>query len=172
MMVVDTSVWIDFFNGRQTPQSVYLRDSADRPQIIVGDLILCEVYPSLLVFRFSFFVTRCSIILNEKRKTENAKPFCILQGFRQEKDFHASRELLLSFHYRDMVGQSLALEAARHYRALRARGITVRKTIDVLIGTFCLINDFELLHDDRDFDPMETHLGLRVVRLDDGDTHS
>jgi len=138
MMVVDSSVWIDFFNGRQTPQSVYLRDSADRPQIVVGDLILCEV----------------------------------LQGFRQEKDFHASRELLLSFHYRDMVGQSLALEAARHYRALRARGITVRKTIDVLIGTFCLINDFELLHDDRDFDPMETHLGLRVVRLDDRDTHS
>ncbi len=137
-MVVDSSVWIDFFNGRETQQSVYLRDLADRARIVVGDLILCEV----------------------------------LQGFRQEKDFQSTRELLLSFHYRDMVGQVVALEAARHYRTLRGRGITVRKTIDVLIGTFCLMNDFELLHDDRDFDPMETHLGLRVVRLDDGDTDS
>ncbi len=43
--------------------------------------------------------------------------------------------------------------------------MTVRKTIDVLIGTFCLRNDFPLLHDDRDFDPMEKHLGLKAVRL-------
>ncbi|WP_295384018.1 PIN domain nuclease [uncultured Thiodictyon sp.] len=132
MMVVDSSVWIDYFNGRQTQQTLYLRDKADRSLIVVGDLILCEV----------------------------------LQGFRHDKDFQAARRLLLSFRYLDMVGQGVALEAARHYRALRARGVTVRKTIDVLIGTFCLENDFELLHDDRDFDPMETHLGLRVACLE------
>lgn len=130
MMLVDSSVWIDYFNGRATPQTLYLRDRANRTGIIVGDLILCEV----------------------------------LQGFRVDKDFQAARDLLLGFHYRNMVGQEVALEAARGYRALRAHGITVRKTIDMLIGTFCLLNDLDLLHDDRDFDPMEAHLGLRVVR--------
>jgi predicted nucleic acid-binding protein len=66
-----------------------------------------------------------------------------------------------------MVGPRVAVASARNYRALRSRGATVRKTIDVIIGTFCLLNGHRLLHCDRDFDPMERHLGLEVVRASD-----
>jgi predicted nucleic acid-binding protein len=62
------------------------------------------------------------------------------------------------------VGKDIALRAAQNYRKLRKSGTTVRKTIDVIIATFCIENDFDLLHNDRDFDPMERLLGLRVRR--------
>ncbi len=62
-----------------------------------------------------------------------------------------------------MVGRAVALAAARNYRRLRDRGVTVRKTIDVLIGTFCLAGGHVLLHRDRDFVPLVEHCGLRVV---------
>lgn len=62
-----------------------------------------------------------------------------------------------------MLDGSLAVQAARNYRSLRARGITVRKTIDMIIGTFCIVGSHVLLHDDRDFDPMAAHLGLLVA---------
>ena len=65
--------------------------------------------------------------------------------------------------FQAMVGREVALDSARNYRRLRARGISVRKTINVMIGTFCINNGHRLLHADRDFDPMEHHLGLRVV---------
>lgn len=129
MLLVDSSVWIDFFNGKSTPETLYLRDQADRSLIAVGDLILCEV----------------------------------LQGFRHEKEYQAAHELLSSFHYFDLAGQSIALQAAQNYRTLRKRGVTVRKTIDVLIGTFCIANGLQLLHADRDFDPLEQYLGLQVM---------
>ncbi|MFI4914324.1 MAG: PIN domain-containing protein, partial [Steroidobacterales bacterium] len=64
----------------------------------------------------------------------------------------------------DLVGTQVALIAADHYRRLRARGITVRKTIDVLIGSYCILHGHDLLHCDRDFDALEKHLGLRVMR--------
>jgi len=63
-----------------------------------------------------------------------------------------------------MLGRDIALASAQNYRKLRAAGVTVRKTIDVMIATFCIENDHTLLHADRDFDPMEMHLGLRVLR--------
>jgi len=63
-----------------------------------------------------------------------------------------------------MVGREVAVDSARNYRRLRARGVSVRKSIDVMIGTFCINNGHQLLHADRDFDPMERYLGLRVVR--------
>lgn len=126
MIVVDTSVWVDYFNGAATPKTDLLDDLLGRERIITGDLILAE----------------------------------LLQGFRLERDFRAARALLSRLEYRDMVGRDVAVDAARHYRALRARGITPRKTIDVLIGTFCLRNKLPLLHDDRDFEPMERWLGL------------
>jgi len=66
--------------------------------------------------------------------------------------------------YRDFVGRDMAMAAAQNYRALRRQGITVRKTIDVLIATFCIENGFGLIHNDRDFNPKEQLLGLRVLR--------
>jgi hypothetical protein len=73
------------------------------------------------------------------------------------------REALLSFEVVTIGGIDLALEAADHYRALRRLGVTVRKTVDLLIGTWCIVQDCALLHSDRDFDPMAQHLGLRVL---------
>ena len=87
----------------------------------------------------------------------------VLQGFRRQKDFQAAREALLKFPLVEMVGIQMALKSTEHYRALRKRGLTVRKTIDALIATFCIAEDLEFLHSDRDFDPFAKHLGLRVV---------
>ena len=70
---------------------------------------------------------------------------------------------MLSLPYADIVGQEVALASAQNYRLLRGRGIKPRKTIDVIIATFCIRSGHVLLHADRDFEPMAEHLGLRTV---------
>lgn len=87
-----------------------------------------------------------------------------LQGFRLEADFNKAKEIMDSLEYRDFLGKNIALQAAQNFRLLRKKGITVRKTIDVIIATFCIENGFALIHNDRDFDPIETHLGLLVKK--------
>jgi predicted nucleic acid-binding protein len=87
-----------------------------------------------------------------------------LQGFRGEKDYQTAKRMMECLEYFDFVGKENAIQAARNYRKLRKSGITVRKTIDVLIATFCIENGFQLIHNDRDFDPMEEYLGLRVKK--------
>lgn len=129
MVLVDTSVWVDYFNGVETWQADHLDRLLGTGRILMGDLILTE----------------------------------LLQGFAEDADHDRARALLSDLNYADLVGRDVALAAAENYRKLRRRGLTVRKTIDVIIGTFCIVNDHELLHSDRDFDPMEAHLGLRVV---------
>lgn len=129
MIVVDSSVWIDFFNGNPTPRALFLRDRFGIDPILVGDLVLTEV----------------------------------LQGFRDDREFEAARSALNRFPIAPVVGPDIALYSARNYRTLRAKGVTVRKTIDLIIATFCLTHGHALLHEDRDFDPMETHLGLKVI---------
>ena len=131
MILVDSSVWIDYFNGKGTPRTDWLHASLGKRLIIIGELILAEV----------------------------------LQGFLIDKDFVAARELLLGIPFLSMSGQALAIQSAMNYRILRKKGVTVRKTIDIVIGTFCISNQLTLLHDDRDFEPMERHLGLTVVDL-------
>jgi predicted nucleic acid-binding protein len=128
-LLVDSSVWIDFFNGIITPETDFLYDALGESSIIMGDLILAEV----------------------------------LQGFRHEKDFVSARDALGKFPVLGMLGREIALQSASNYRLLRSKGITVRKTIDCLIATFCIENDLELLHSDRDFDPFEKYLGLNVI---------
>ena len=88
----------------------------------------------------------------------------VLQGFRSDREFERVKDSLLAFECRSLGGSEIALLAADYYRSLRAKGITVRKSIDMLIGTHCIKNSIALLHDDRDFDPLELHLGLRVYR--------
>lgn len=87
----------------------------------------------------------------------------VLQGARDE--LHAARieRDMRQFEVVPMLNDVLAVRAAQNYRLLRQRGITVRKTIDIIIGTFCIEQNHELLHDDRDFSPMVEHLGLRIA---------
>ncbi|HJR79272.1 MAG TPA: PIN domain nuclease [Anaerolineales bacterium] len=129
MLVVDTSVWIEYFNGVKNPQTDFLDTILDNTPIIIGDLILAEV----------------------------------LQGFRHKPDFEKVRGALGNFMQESMVEPALAVQSARNYRFLRQKGVTIRKTIDSLIATFCIENDHQLLHNDSDFDGYEEHLGLRVI---------
>ena len=129
MILIDSSVWIDYFNGNKTAQTDWLDSALGETPIIIGDLILTEV----------------------------------LQGFQSDKDFKIARDLLLRIPFMPMGGRELALESAMNYRLLRKKGVTVRKAIDVMIGTFCILYRLPLLHDDRDFDPMVKFLGLEVI---------
>ncbi len=129
MILVDSSVWIDFFNGRITRETDELDRLLGREVLLTGDLILAEV----------------------------------LQGFRHDADCRRARALLGRLAYADMLGREVALLTAENYRALRRKGVTVRKAIDVMIASFCLRHGHALLHADRDFDPMRQHLGLETV---------
>jgi predicted nucleic acid-binding protein len=129
MILVDSSVWIDYFNGKRTSKTDWLDSALGNEPIITGDLILTEV----------------------------------LQGFQDDDDFSTARKLLLSFPLMEMVGEELAIKSAMNYRFLRKNGVTVRKTIDVMIGTFCIHHHLSLLHDDKDFDPMERLLKLKTI---------
>jgi predicted nucleic acid-binding protein len=131
MTIVDSSVWIDYFNGSKTPQTDWLDSALGNTPVIMGDLILIEV----------------------------------LQGFQDNKQFKVAKDLLLGMPFMPMVGRDIALQSAQNYRSLKRRGVTVRKTIDVIIGTFCIYYQLPLLHDDRDFDPMVKLLGLEVVDI-------
>lgn len=127
MIVVDSSVWIDYFNGVGSATTRRLDTLLGSQPVLVGDLILTEV----------------------------------LQGFRHEADYRAARTALGAFPQASMVGPARAVRAADNYRTLRSRGVTVRKTIDVVIGTFCIDEDHQLLFSDRDFDPLVAHLSLQ-----------
>jgi predicted nucleic acid-binding protein len=129
VIVVDSSVWIDFLNGRNAPHVRRLRVLLGTDEIIVGDLMLCEV----------------------------------LQGLDSEREAQEVGTLLRRFEIVPMAGDAIVTSAARNFRALRRRGITVRKTIDLLIGTWCIANDTPLLHNDGDFRPMARHLRLIEV---------
>jgi len=87
------------------------------------------------------------------------------QGFQTDNDFRTAQKLLLDFPFMEMLGQDVAIKSALNYRFLRKNGVTVRKTIDVMIGTFCVHYHFFLLHDDRDFEPMEKYLKLKTIRI-------
>ena len=87
----------------------------------------------------------------------------VLQGMRTEKESTAAKQYLLQFEIFESGGVDLALASAANYRTLRGLGITVRSTIDCLIATFCIQQGYSLLHNDRDFDAFEKHLGLHVI---------
>ncbi len=89
----------------------------------------------------------------------------VLQGFQSDADFRTAKQLLLSFPVMEMPGEELAIKSAENYRLLCKKGITIRKTIGVIIATFCIHHRFSLLHDDRDFDPIEQHLKLKIIRV-------
>lgn len=127
MILVDSSVWIDYFRGNGTPEADRLDGLLGSEPLATGDLILTEV----------------------------------LQGFVSDRDFNQAHALLDSITTIELGGRKVAIQAARNYRTLRGLGITVRKTIDTVIATRCIQDDFALLYSDRDFDAFVKHLGLR-----------
>ena len=90
----------------------------------------------------------------------------VLQGTRSERDFHFTAARLSIFEQVQISDHAVAIAAARNYRILRARGITIRKTIDTLIATRCILDGLPLLYSDRDFDPFVEHLGLMSAMTD------
>lgn len=87
----------------------------------------------------------------------------VLQGARDENHAATIEQNLRQFRIEQMLSTELAVQAARNFRLMRERGVSIRKTIDLIIGTFCITHGHVLLHADRDFEPMVNHLGLRVV---------
>ena len=127
MILVDSSVWIDFFNGKSRNHVLRLQAILGVEEIAIGDLMLCKV----------------------------------LQGLASERAADEVEELLRQFDVVSIGGYAIAVDAARNFRDLRRRGITIRKTIDLLIGAWCIHHDVPLLHNDSDFRPMTRYLGLR-----------
>jgi predicted nucleic acid-binding protein len=87
----------------------------------------------------------------------------ILQGFKEDKNFEQAKMFLLSLPFAPMLGKDIALQAAANYRFLRKKGVTIRKTNDMIIGTFCIVNGFKVLQNDKDFIPLAKHLDLQLL---------
>jgi predicted nucleic acid-binding protein len=87
----------------------------------------------------------------------------VMRGIRSGRQRTEVSSLLLSLPRFEMVGFRIAEKSAANYRLLRSKGVTVRKTIDVLIGTFCAERGFQIVHCDSDFDLMARHIGLEVA---------
>ncbi|WP_375286335.1 PIN domain nuclease [Sphingomonas sp.] len=96
----------------------------------------------------------------------------VLQGTRDRQDFERKLTRLKLFDPLTIVDGKVATQAARNYQHLRELGITVRKTIDTLIATRCILDNIPLLYSDRDFDPFVQHLGLRSALDNPGDHHA
>ncbi len=126
MIIADTSVWVDYFNGNDNPLTDELDKAIAQGIVAIGDLIFLE----------------------------------ILQGFKNDKDYELAKSTLGTLEQYEMFGHAQALKSAENYRALRKKGLTIRKTADVIIATFCIENKLPLLFSDRDFTPFVDHLGL------------
>jgi predicted nucleic acid-binding protein len=130
MIIVDSSVWIDYFNGAPTPQTNKLDSLLGVEPLGIGDIILTEV----------------------------------LQGFANDIDFRRAKRVLSGFVLFEMLGEKNAIKSAENYRNLRKKGITIRKTIDCVIATFCIEKKHSLLFQDKDFIPFVEKLSLKHVR--------
>ena len=126
MILVDTSIWIDYFNGKDSRHTDTLDAALIEGAAVIGDLILLE----------------------------------ILQGFRSDRDYQRAKATLGTLEQFEMLGHSMVIKCATNYRKLRKKGITIRRTTDVIIATFCIDNKIPLLFQDRDFIPFVEKLGL------------
>jgi predicted nucleic acid-binding protein len=130
VILVDSSVWIDYFRGIPCAETRHLDALLGSEPVLIGDLIVTEV----------------------------------LQGFEADADFDKASTLLDAFDAVPLGGRTICEQAARNFRTLRRKGVSVRKTIDTIIATCCIENGYALLHKDRDFDAFEKHLGLKVAK--------
>jgi len=129
VILVDTSVWIDYFNGQETKKTNALDSALIDGTVAIGDIIFLE----------------------------------ILQGFKNDTDYNKAKKTLSNLGLYEMLGRSMVTKCADNYRTLRKKGITIRKTTDIIIATFCIDNRLPLLFSDRDFLPFVKYLGLRHV---------
>ena len=129
MIMVDSSVWVDFFGDTMTLEVDTLASHIRHGHVLMGDLVLTEV----------------------------------LQGIKSDREFRFVRKSLSALDTVQVVTPALAVSSARNYRNLRGLGITVRKTIDCLIATWCIEHGVPLLISDRDFEPFVEHLGLQAL---------
>ena len=129
MILVDTSVWIDYFNGNENQHTDALDSALQEGVVAIGDLIFLE----------------------------------ILQGFKNDGDFNRAKDTLESLDQYELFGHTMALKCAENYRTLRKKGITIRKTTDVIIASFCIESQIPLLFSDRDFIPFAENLGMISV---------
>jgi predicted nucleic acid-binding protein len=129
LILVDSSVWIDYFNGAVSVHTETLDRLLGNEPLAIGGLILTEV----------------------------------LQGFANDRDFRFARKMLTAMTVVELCGKEIAIQAAEYVRALRRLGVTIRKTIDVVIATRCIASGYTLLHNDHAFDPFVKHLGLHVL---------
>jgi predicted nucleic acid-binding protein len=130
VILVDTSVWIDYFNGIENKQTESLDRILSEQSVLVGDIILTE----------------------------------ILQGFNNDKEFRLAKKALDPLDCVHLGGKALAIKATSNFRFLRSKGVTIRKTADMLIGSWCIVHEVELLHNDKDFDQIATQLPLHILR--------
>ncbi|MCP4487016.1 MAG: PIN domain nuclease [Gammaproteobacteria bacterium] len=126
MILVDTSIWIDYFNGKITTETNILDSAITEGSVIVGDLIVLE----------------------------------ILQGIRHDKDYNKTKKALGTLEQFELFGNYMVFECANNFRKLRKKGISIRKTADLIIASFCIKNKIPLLFSDRDFVPFTDHLSL------------
>ncbi len=131
MILVDTSVWINYLNGKESSLTNILDKALIDGLVSIGDLILLE----------------------------------ILQGIKAEREYNKTRAALALLEQYEMFGHNMVEKCAENFRFLRKKGITIRKTNDVIIATFCIENEFPLLFSDRDFIPFVDHLGLIPASL-------
>lgn len=126
-IIVDTSIWIDYFNGQDNAHCDFLENLLSLHKVAICDVILLE----------------------------------ILQGFKNDKDYENAKTLLLNLNVYETMNSDNSILYADYYRQLRKKGITIRKTIDVIIAGFCIKNNLPLLFSDRDFLPFCEHLNLK-----------
>lgn len=126
MILVDSSVWIDYFSGNNSPETDFLDGALGVRAVAIGDLIFTE----------------------------------ILQGFRHDKDYKTAKRLLETLTIFELLGKKMAVKSAENFRKLRKKGLTIRKTADVIIASFCIEHNLPLLFSDKDFKPFVEHLGL------------
>jgi len=126
VIIADTGIWIDFFNGKITAETNILDNELAEGNVIIGDLIVLE----------------------------------ILQGIREDKDYNTTKKALGTLEQFELFGRPMVFECASNFRKLRKKGVTVRKTADLIIASFCIKNKIPLLFSDRDFLLFTEHLGL------------
>lgn len=129
MILVDTSVWIDYFNGHVNVHTDILDNALYEDTVAIGDIIFLE----------------------------------ILQGFTNDEDYKQAKSKLSTLDQYILLGNDRVAKCADNYRTLRKKGITVRKTNNVIIASYCIEQGLPLLFIDRDFKPFIDHLGLKSV---------